>query len=359
MSTTSAPKQRLHYFDMLKGVAIFLVVMGHVIAMCVREIDRTPLFKFIEHLHMPLFFFISGWFTYKCTNEGKIVIPNIAQRAIRLLIPMVAVSTLWIYYFPHSGVESPLVSTFEALWSGTWKNGYWFTLVLFEIILIYAVTAPLLQIARNVYASTAVAAGTWAVLLILYLCVLPDDVSGYISLELVASFYPAFIFGSMARRYRDGFMKAVHNSNCQTVAIIVFGFTLYMCSWPWEFNLEPLHQVLLNALLHISLSVIALAVFEKWEHTAYSPEARPSTRTIAQIWVYLGTQSLGIYLLHYFLLFPMGSVFRDTLIGFNLALVPMLAFTAFWAACIIAVVLGLMKIISLSRPLNLLLTGTK
>ena len=40
-------KQRLVYFDILKGMAIFMVVMGHVLTMCVREIDRAALFKFL------------------------------------------------------------------------------------------------------------------------------------------------------------------------------------------------------------------------------------------------------------------------------------------------------------------------
>lgn len=48
-------RQRLHYFDMLKGMAIFMVVIGHVITFCIREIDSTFLFKLVEKIHMPLF----------------------------------------------------------------------------------------------------------------------------------------------------------------------------------------------------------------------------------------------------------------------------------------------------------------
>lgn len=357
MSTTAKP--RLRYFDMLKGVAIFLVVMGHVITMCVREVDRTALFKFIEHIHMPLFFFISGWFTYKITSDGRVAVPALGQRALRLLLPMVAVSSLWIVYFPHSGLESPLNSTFEGLWSGTWKNGYWFTLVLFEIIVIYAATARLLGCCKNVYASCGVALAVWAILLVLYLYIVPAEVSGYISLELTASFYPAFMFGVLARKYREGFLNAVHNSACQTVAILIFSVCLYLCSWPWEFGLEDLSLISVNALLHITLSVIAFAVFEAWGTKAFSENAHPATRTIASVWEYIGTQSLGIYMLHYFFLFPMGKVFRETLLGFNLSFVPMVVFSAFWAACIVAVVLGVIKLLQPSRLLSLVLTGNK
>ena len=73
-------KQRIHHFDMLKGVAIFMVVMGHVLAFCVREIDRATIFKVFEQLHMPLFFFVSGWFTYKLDESGRMVLPRLLSR---------------------------------------------------------------------------------------------------------------------------------------------------------------------------------------------------------------------------------------------------------------------------------------
>ncbi|MDE6109114.1 MAG: acyltransferase family protein, partial [Muribaculaceae bacterium] len=110
-------KPRLHYFDMLKGIAIFMVVMGHVLTMCVREIDRATLFKFIGAVHMPLFFFISGWMTYRSDGRGA----ALGKRAAQLLVPMLFMSTLWIWYFPHSGLQSPLYSTFKGLWLETWK----------------------------------------------------------------------------------------------------------------------------------------------------------------------------------------------------------------------------------------------
>ena len=37
----TAVKQRLQYFDMLKGIAIFMVVMGHVLTFCVREKENA------------------------------------------------------------------------------------------------------------------------------------------------------------------------------------------------------------------------------------------------------------------------------------------------------------------------------
>jgi len=158
-------KPRLHYFDMLKGIAIFMVVMGHVLTMCVREIDRAAIFKFIGEVHMPLFFFISGWMAMRLGEGGNVATPSLLPRAKRLLLPMLGASTLWLYYFPLSGLESPLVSTWEGLWSNEWKNGYWFTLVLFEIFAVYAAITPLLSRCRNVWGGIAVTAAAWAVML--------------------------------------------------------------------------------------------------------------------------------------------------------------------------------------------------
>ena len=72
-------KNRIADLDILKGIAIFLVVMGHVIGMCIRGIDSCIAFKIIEQLHMPIFFFISGWFSFKIAN-GKLASPKLGKK---------------------------------------------------------------------------------------------------------------------------------------------------------------------------------------------------------------------------------------------------------------------------------------
>ena len=66
----TAVKQRDYYFDNLKAVLIFLVIMGHL----VRRI-RTDLFfevrDFIYLFHMPLFIFVSGYFSKGFYKGGK------------------------------------------------------------------------------------------------------------------------------------------------------------------------------------------------------------------------------------------------------------------------------------------------
>ena len=52
-------KQRIDYIDRMKGMAIFLVVMGHVYGMVFNQSEDVT-YKWISSFHMPLFMFLSG-----------------------------------------------------------------------------------------------------------------------------------------------------------------------------------------------------------------------------------------------------------------------------------------------------------
>lgn len=63
-------KGRLAYFDNVKFILIFLVVLGH-LAECFYATSHSckALFNFIYAFHMPLFIFISGYFSKKVLNS--------------------------------------------------------------------------------------------------------------------------------------------------------------------------------------------------------------------------------------------------------------------------------------------------
>ena len=343
-------KQRLVYFDILKGMAIFMVVMGHVLTMCVREIDRAALFKFLGEIHMPLFFFISGWFTMRVADDGHIARPGLSKRFFQLLVPMVAMSSLWVWYFPHSGLQSPLNSTFQGLWLDEWKNGYWFTLTLLEIVLIYTLIVPLLNRCRRLWSSSVLILAVWAVLLIL--CkILPADILGISSFRLTAHFFPVFAAGALAARYKDGFGRLCAKGSTVTVALIAGALLLYFICWPWEFKsmtegaFGNLTVTVARSAFQILLAILAISLVRTW-----------GDRVFTRSWQYMGRKSLAIYLMHYFFLFPMG-ICRETLISMGLGFTPLFVFSAVCAAGIIAVTLMMEYVISKSPLLSALLIG--
>lgn len=342
--------QRLQYFDILKGVAIFLVVMGHVLTIGIRNIDNAFLFKIIGEIHMPLFFFISGYFTYKVTGDNRpFRYPQLKKRFLQLIVPFVTISSLWIIYFPHSGLESPLDSSWSGLYSDLWKNGYWFTLCLFEIILIYAATVPLL---RRCKSPAAIMASTISVCILTgIICIsIPTHVNFMTGLPLALQFFPIFMAGVIARKYENRFDAITSDSRIYTVALIVLCLMTYYVCYYWEFPSIPEDcRYVARVVLHLSLAIVAVALFKSCGNTG---KANPVT----DIFTRIGKDSLAIYLLHYFFLFPMGGI-RQSLIDMGLGIVPTAIISAFSAAFIIAAVMMVYAIIKKSRILALLLTG--
>lgn len=85
-------RKRLHYIDIVKGIGIFLVILGHVYR---SNVIQNWLYSF----HMPLFFIVSGWlFDYK--KISNISIYEIALKKIRtLIIPYFVFLTLNYLYW--------------------------------------------------------------------------------------------------------------------------------------------------------------------------------------------------------------------------------------------------------------------
>ena len=63
-------KSRIYFFDNLRALLIFLVVLGHMFEIFVSRISDIA-YVFIYLFHMPLFVFCSGYFAK--FNPGRIV----------------------------------------------------------------------------------------------------------------------------------------------------------------------------------------------------------------------------------------------------------------------------------------------
>lgn len=95
-------KQKFTHIETLRGFAILLVVMGHVIGSTPTggmKIDfPSPwryLYLWIDYIQMPLFTAIAGWvYALKPVTNGNFN-PFLLKKVYRLLIPMITVGTLY------------------------------------------------------------------------------------------------------------------------------------------------------------------------------------------------------------------------------------------------------------------------
>ena len=84
-------KSRILWIDELKGVAIFLVIVGHVLIS--RFLPQfQPFHTAIYSFHMPLFMFLSGIFGYKALEavENQCVKKYLGKKILQLLVPCIS-----------------------------------------------------------------------------------------------------------------------------------------------------------------------------------------------------------------------------------------------------------------------------
>ena len=117
-------KERIKSLDFLKGLTIFLVVLGHSIQYNLDAPFENPVFNFIYSFHMPLFMFISGFVSFKYVYTFS----DIKKRAYQLITPFVFWPILTALLF-KGRVE---INLYLDLFRDP-SLGLWFLLALFYI----------------------------------------------------------------------------------------------------------------------------------------------------------------------------------------------------------------------------------
>ncbi len=130
--------QRLEYIDFCRGIAILLVVIGHLIQFN-GIATSNPVFEFIYSFHMPLFFAISGYITQKVTHieTGKQYLLYLKKKSIAILLPLLSWTLLANNYLL---AEHWKLLTFDDIWMTIMNPGLWFLKMLFVILMIYGLS---------------------------------------------------------------------------------------------------------------------------------------------------------------------------------------------------------------------------
>lgn len=121
-------KQRILYFDWIKGLAITLVVMGHLYTFS-GATSGNLINKLIGSFHMPLFMYVSGFVAFTPPDNLESLIIKLLRRSVKYLVPMYVVGWL-LYLFASYTVASDnaiLHSVKGTVWFGNW---YWYLKVL-------------------------------------------------------------------------------------------------------------------------------------------------------------------------------------------------------------------------------------
>ncbi len=128
-------KDRLEYFDALRATSIIMVVYGHIYSNLLNLMTSglSYINEWRMQFSMPLFFFISGFFTYSISYSIPVFKRRTRNRLLRQLYPTIILMFIMCSIWPNRSYIDFITDEF--------KGGFWFTIVSVEVFLI---TAPFL-----------------------------------------------------------------------------------------------------------------------------------------------------------------------------------------------------------------------
>ncbi|MBZ9570432.1 acyltransferase family protein [Methanobrevibacter sp. TMH8] len=300
-ATTS--KIRLNKYDNLKGLAIILVVLGHIIP----RFDGFPIYANIYNLiyifHMPIFFFVAGYFSKVTENSDLKAFKS-------LMIPFFVFSILW-YVFDYllRGNVSDLPFILP-------PSGLWFLLALFFMKLFL----PIFTKIKHMFWLSLILA------LLIGICDIPNNI---LAVSRFLCFTPVFLVGyyyKNSEKYLNNLKPKIkkamiivrdfiYNNKLILVIILIVSLIIidiignYILPGRFTFRLSymGLHQGIKYGMLK-RLFVISAGIIITFLITLLMTDKKSFLTKI-------GRNSLAIYLLHFYLIVFSNMFITKTHIG--------------------------------------------
>ena len=183
--------KRIHELDYIRGIAMLMVVMGHVLLFSLK-VEHTALIALIGICEMPLFFVVSGYLAHKDKNENfKEMLSRLLVRSRILLVPLI----VW------SIVRNICDCTITCSVSMFYRGGYWFFLALWwcdmlNMFLVYMSKKLKFAILGDIFLYGFV-----------YVAILLGrikniDLAGMLPIQSVPYYFPFFVMGLLMRKYQ-------------------------------------------------------------------------------------------------------------------------------------------------------------
>lgn len=266
--------KRDYSFDVIKGVLIILVIVGHVIHLFTGNggWSTNPVFLTIYTFHMPLFIFISGFFSVSALR--KPICEVVTVRFKRLIIPLLLYSTIIVCIF----LCSPSVHDYSLL-GGLYKcyRTYWFLINIFLLTIVFRI----LYDANNIFK---------LIFVVLYISfvVFYNYLPKYILKDCqVVRMILIFSFGILYRLHTATVNQFMRENKYLVFLIVIIGIVVVRWFYGFDILLYPAYIRIMDGLL---CSLLAFVLLKKlFPFISGLP---------LKLLVWSGQNSLAIYLLH-------------------------------------------------------------
>lgn len=287
---TTKQKERNESVDIIRGIAILFVVLGHTMTSVTLESQKSVLFNILWSLQMPLFFLISGYVTRysKSIADIKSLFKYYVKRTMSYLLPW----GVWSFFIRGVILRKNDFFNLKFLMYHM-DSGYWFLFSLWTICLIYGFASYIGNkfqshlLLSNVMHAICYGLGIVFLFGIMYFCG-SSFLGTKLTLYYMPFFYMGYLFGKIQNNNRlvNGKILDV----IAAVALVVYVFILSrVCIWDLDENFTDI-------ILRAGTSVIgSIALSSLVMLKGGGSEKSFIVKTLGVC----GRNSLEIYLVHY------------------------------------------------------------
>lgn len=307
---TITQKFRDQQLDIAKGIAIILVVIGHVIQSRFTNFDEQLSFRVIYSFHMPLFIFLSGavaslWFEPKdialpFKSLASLLKRRISNSALRLLIPFSSWAIINnLYYRPELGIFQGLIATFRRP-----DTGLWFLLCIFYCVVLFSLFQLLLAGLQVALKDSALGKkifwldGRYELLLMGFLWLVIKQHSPHgAGLGMLKSYFLYYLLGIGFYKYFSSFFSR----NWRILSYLVFISLVWLWSrvTPGNLLVDIESSWWSGLAMYCYAPLVAISgIFVAWDICNHLFNSK--IKWLNTFLAYCGKLSLGIYAVHAF-----------------------------------------------------------
>ena len=306
-----AKSNRNKFYDAIKGVAILLVVIGHVIQNHSNDFDNNLIFRIIYSFHMPLFMFISG---VVVTLGREVDVCWLKRKAQQLVVPFV----VWIFLpflFSTTKDWDRLICKIANVIKNP-DNGYWFLWILFLCcfcLWISTIIQKKCMIEQE---------GMIFLAEVIILFLIGEKVTSWFGIKSLAYHSVYYFIGYMVGKYQ--LVRKIENNKI-AIGLGVTIYVILVSMWyrtqlpAWLYSLEELLPNLFIRLMNLGFDYLVglSGIFTIWVFVKY---VLVKAQRILSV---LGKSTLEIYVLHYYFIgmFRTGNIVFTMIINSILAIV--------------------------------------
>lgn len=286
--------QRNNKIDVMKGMALYLVVVNHLANYTIGTNIYTQI---IALIHLPILFVISGYF-FNISLKKNNFINILIIKTKRLFIPYLSWSFISLLFSWIINIKEDfqfLCSQFVEIF--IYARSVWFLIILYLVSIFCAIFFQLINKTKRVKI-------VLFVICYIVLCnILPNEI-----LELVRfkNYLPYFVFGLHISEHKELYLKIlikVEKKALLLMVLFISGAFLFLHSEQANYMVDFVVKDEEKYMIIIAyiLTIIGMIIL------AYMSNLRIPNR-IKDIFQRMGTYSLDIYVIHMFLVRIIGTL---------------------------------------------------